>query len=163
YAIPLPNGNYIVKTLHYELWFGKYGPKAGPGKRVFDIAIEGKTVKKNFDIYKENNNRQTELTFNVQVVDGVLNLDMVASKDRASISAIAIYKSSSKENLHVEESKQVDKRPTQSLFYNTGSSKDAVYQGNSFKGEGAYGTYHNSSTANVNKRASNETLFQTER
>lgn len=163
YAIPLPDGTYTVKTYHYELWFGKYGPKAGPGKRVFDISIEGKTVKKNFDIYKENKNRPTELTFNVQVVDGVLDLELSASKDRASLSAIAIYKSSSKENLHVEEGEKLDMKPKQSLFLNTGSSNSAVYKGNSFPGEGAYGTYHSRSTANFNRTASTEKLFQTER
>src|SRR5690606_27282836 len=91
YAIPVPNGVYTVKTYHNEQYWGKGGPAASKGRRVFDISLEGKLVKGSFDIFVEGNNKETVLTFaNIEVKDGKLNLDMVASRDRASISAISI-------------------------------------------------------------------------
>jgi len=95
YAIPVPNGTYTVKTYHNELWWGLSGRAGGKGRRVFDISIEGKLLKDDFDIYESSNNKQTVLTFqNIEVKDGKLNLDMVASRDRASISGIEIVGSS---------------------------------------------------------------------
>jgi parallel beta-helix repeat protein len=95
YVIPVPNGTYTVQTFHNELWFGSFGPSAARGRRVFDISLEGKKVKDNFDIYVENQNKPTVLTFErVEVKDGVLNLDMVASANNASISGIAILDAS---------------------------------------------------------------------
>ncbi|MFC4874937.1 malectin domain-containing carbohydrate-binding protein [Negadavirga shengliensis] len=95
YAITVPNGTYLIKTYHNELWFGHQGPKAQRGRRVFDIVIEGKTVKKNFDLFVESNNKEIELAFDEIVVkDGLLNLDMMASANRASISGIAIIQKS---------------------------------------------------------------------
>ena len=104
YTILVPNGTYTVKTYHNELWFGKSGPVASTGRRVFNISLEGKLVKGNFDIFVENANKPTVLTFeNIEVKDGKLNLDMIASRDRASISGIAILGSSlSGANLRME-------------------------------------------------------------
>lgn len=91
YSIPVPNGNYLIKTHHNEFYFGKMVSTTGPGRRVFDIFLEGQLVKHNFDIFLESNNEPIELTFfNVQVTDGVLNLDMIASANSASISGISI-------------------------------------------------------------------------
>src|SRR5690606_33262022 len=51
YSIPVPNGTYTVKTYHNELWFGKASgaPSSSKGRRVFNISLEGKVVKANFD------------------------------------------------------------------------------------------------------------------
>ncbi|WP_031427815.1 PKD domain-containing protein [Flavimarina sp. Hel_I_48] len=93
YAIPVPNGTYRVQTYHNELWWGK-GRTGGAGKRVFDILIENDLVKDNFDIFKVSNNNPTRLDFNnIVVTDGVLNIDLPATADRASISGIAIESS----------------------------------------------------------------------
>lgn len=91
YTIPVPNGNYLVKTYHNEFYFGKMVSTTGPGRRVFDIFLEGQLVKGNFDMFVESNNEPIELSFfNVEVTDGVLNLDMIASANTASISGISI-------------------------------------------------------------------------
>ncbi|MFC4871696.1 malectin domain-containing carbohydrate-binding protein [Negadavirga shengliensis] len=91
FSIPIPNGSYVVKTYHNEFYFGKTGPSAEPGRRVFDIVIENQKVKENFDIFLESGNQPIVLTFNnVDVTDGVLNIDMIASANSASISGIAI-------------------------------------------------------------------------
>ncbi|HLW19988.1 MAG TPA: malectin domain-containing carbohydrate-binding protein, partial [Cyclobacteriaceae bacterium] len=88
--IPVPNGTYTVKTYHNELYFGKTGPSAAKGRRVYDISLEGKLVKAKFDLYSVGN-KQTVLTFTkVEVKDGKLNLDLKSSANRASISGIAI-------------------------------------------------------------------------
>lgn len=97
YAIPVENGTYRVHTYHYELWYGKAGPEAGPGKRIFDILIEGQLVKDDFDIFVENNNLPTELVFeNVEVSDGILNLNLSASENNANISGIFLERVSTK-------------------------------------------------------------------
>ncbi|MDN3688895.1 malectin domain-containing carbohydrate-binding protein [Cyclobacterium jeungdonense] len=104
YAIPVPNGTYTVKTYHNELWFGHSGPSSQSGRRVYDILLEGEVVKNKFDLFEETGNNPAELIFNeITVKDGVLNLDLVAFSNRASISGIAITrtKASSGENLRV--------------------------------------------------------------
>src|SRR5690606_29994354 len=91
YSIPLPNGTYTVKTHHNELWFGLKGPSAAAGRRVFDISIEGSLVKDDFDIFVENSNQPTVLTFEkIEVKDGVLNINMSASQNNSAISGITI-------------------------------------------------------------------------
>src|SRR5690606_9343987 len=79
-------------TYHNELWFGKASgaPSGSKGRRIFNISLEGKVVKSNFDLYNEGN-KPTILTFqNVEVRDEVLNLDMLASANNATISGISI-------------------------------------------------------------------------
>jgi len=91
YKIEVPNGTYIVKTYHNELWYGKGGPKSQAGNRVFDIYLEGELVKDNFDLFLENNNQPVELIFEkVEVADGVLNISLQASSNRATISGFSI-------------------------------------------------------------------------
>jgi hypothetical protein len=93
FAIPLDNGFYTVMTYHNETYFGKNGRKESAGQRVFDIRIEGRVVKQGFDMFLENSNRETVLTFrNVEVKDGVLNLDLSATANNAIISGVAILK-----------------------------------------------------------------------
>src|SRR5690606_13118781 len=91
YSIPVPNGKYTVKTYHNELWFGKSGPSSKAGRRVFDISLEGKLVKKSFDIFVASGNKQTVLVFEkVEVKDGILNLDLAASENNATISGVSV-------------------------------------------------------------------------
>lgn len=91
YAIPIPNGEYTVLTFHNELYFGKQVSTTGPGRRVFDIFIEGELKKDNLDLFVESNNNPLRLSFsNIKVNDGMLNIDLVSSRNNATISAIAI-------------------------------------------------------------------------
>jgi parallel beta-helix repeat protein len=92
-SIPVPNGKRVtLKTYHNEPWFGvNDGQPAGPGKRVFDIFINGVLVFDNFDIYVYNNNQNTILTFeNIEVTDGIIELYMVASVNNANLSALEV-------------------------------------------------------------------------
>src|SRR5690606_11215386 len=47
YAIPVANGTYTVQTYHVKPYYGYAGRGEKAGQRVFDIALEGKVVKKN--------------------------------------------------------------------------------------------------------------------
>ncbi|WP_242067704.1 malectin domain-containing carbohydrate-binding protein [Cyclobacterium marinum] len=91
FEIPVGNGSYTVVTYHNELYYGQNGRSQKAGQRVFDIVMEGELVKDNLDLFLENSNQETTLSFDkIQVVDGYLNLDLKASVNNASISAIAI-------------------------------------------------------------------------
>ena len=93
YAIPVPNGTYTVQTYHVETYFGRGTVPQKAGQRVFDISLEGKVVKDDFDLFVHNGNKEAVLTFpNVEVKDGILNLDMAASANNVTVSGIAILK-----------------------------------------------------------------------
>ncbi|MBR9776831.1 MAG: PKD domain-containing protein [Cytophagales bacterium] len=92
YQIEVPNGVYTVTTFHTETWFGM--PNGGPnepGRRVYDIILEDDLVKPSFDLYVENGNQPIALVFeDIQVTDGVLDLNLVAKVNNASIAGISI-------------------------------------------------------------------------
>ncbi|MBD3626490.1 malectin domain-containing carbohydrate-binding protein [Cyclobacterium sp.] len=157
YSIPVENGVYTVKTYHNELYFGKVGPAQKAGNRVFDLFIENKLVKDDFDLFVENNNQETILSFEkIHVNDGVLNLDMVASNNRATISAIEIFKETS-EVQAVEVTDHV-------FLLNTGGKTDETLSGDIFLAEENNTPYYNSPSYRFeNNLASQERIFQTER
>ncbi len=102
YNIPIPNGDYTVKLFFNEPWFGVHVP-GGAGKRVFDINIEGVLVKEDFDIFIENNNQNTILTFDdINVSDGNLQILLNNSNNKANISGIEILPYSSVTTKNVE-------------------------------------------------------------
>ncbi len=80
YEIPLTNGEYSI-TLHFaEIYWGATGGgPLGTAQRIFDVVIEGNTVLDDFDINAVAG-PQTAITrtFNINVVDGVLNMDFDA-------------------------------------------------------------------------------------
>ncbi|EPR68182.1 malectin domain-containing carbohydrate-binding protein [Cyclobacterium qasimii] len=91
YGISVDNGTYRVRTFHNELWFGNGGPAGQPGQRVFDILIEGVTVRDDFDLFVESNYEPTELVFeDIVITDGEINLGFVASANNASVSGIIL-------------------------------------------------------------------------
>ncbi|WP_163378144.1 malectin domain-containing carbohydrate-binding protein [Cyclobacterium sp. SYSU L10401] len=157
YSIPVENGVYTLKTYHNELHYGNGGPAEKAGNRVFDIFIEDKLVKDDFDIFVESNNKQTILSFEkIEVKDGVLNLDMVASANQASISGLAIFKESGQVQENVG---------TDHVFYlNTGGKSDETISGDVFIAEENNKSYYTSTSSRFeNSQASQEKLFQTER
>ena len=163
YSIPVPNGTYTVKTYHNELWFGKSGPAAAAGRRVFDISLEGKTVKDNFDIFAASSNRQTVLTFeNIEVRDGRLDLDLAASSNRATISGIAILGGSAPAGTDGPK-EPVSPTVSHELYLNTGSAASIRMDGKEFTGDRDFKSYYNTSHENTNTAASSEPLYQTER
>lgn len=91
YQIPVPNGAYTVNLHFAEIYWRVAVLQGGAGSRVFNVALEGKNVLSNFDIYKKVG-RTTALveSFVVEVTDGVLNINATSLVDRAKISAIEV-------------------------------------------------------------------------
>lgn len=164
YSFPVPNGTYTVRTFHNELWFGKGGNSQQAGDRVYDILIEGVTVKDKFDLFVENKNNPTILTFeNIEVNDGVLNLDLTALENNASISGIAI-------DSHSDLTPDVPSLivPTvpvdglESIHFNAGSDETVTVDNNQFVGDNQF-EYFSPSNINTNTSTTSEQLYQTER
>ncbi|WP_209329555.1 malectin domain-containing carbohydrate-binding protein [Lunatimonas salinarum] len=159
YDIPVPNGAYTVVTYHNELWFGLAGPSAAPGRRIFNIALEGQSVKENIDLFVENANRPTAFTFkNIQVEDGVLTLSLLGVRENATISGLAI----------IPEGATTDITPIQPIsvnpiFINVGSFSGTAYQGIDFQGDDNLEYFDLRSRTTLNNDASGIELFRSER
>jgi hypothetical protein len=157
FMIPVENGTYTVKTYHNELYFGKGGAAAEEGKRVFDILVEEKVVKDNFDLFVYSNNESTILTFEgIQISDGVLNIELIASVNNATISGISI----------IQESKDVVQDPGSDHLYflNTGGMTDEILYGVTYLAEATSESYYSDGAGRFeNNNIDVEALFQTER
>ncbi|MGI9254995.1 MAG: malectin domain-containing carbohydrate-binding protein, partial [Thermomicrobiales bacterium] len=79
--------------LHFaETWYGAGGGvKGGAGSRVFDVDAEGEAALQDFDIYAEVG-ADTALvkSFDVDVDDGMLEIEFRGLVDRPVVSAIEI-------------------------------------------------------------------------
>ncbi|HSH20414.1 MAG TPA: malectin domain-containing carbohydrate-binding protein, partial [Draconibacterium sp.] len=83
--IPVDNGTYRITLMFAEIYWDE------PGKRVFDVSIEGEEVIRNLDIYTEvGKNAAFDKTFEVIVTDGEMNIGFSASVNNAKISALKI-------------------------------------------------------------------------
>lgn len=92
YEFPVPDGEYLIELYFSEPWYGTGGGLDCSGWRLFDVAVNGKTVIKNLDIWKEvGHDAALKKTLKAKVTGGVLRIDFpkVAS-GQAIISAIAI-------------------------------------------------------------------------
>lgn len=92
YSIPLENGDYTLDLHFAEIWFGATGSgPGGSGRRVFDVVIEGQKKLINFDINDEVGTMTALIkTFEIEVLDGELNLDFSASINQPKLSALEI-------------------------------------------------------------------------
>ncbi|OUL34331.1 malectin domain-containing carbohydrate-binding protein [Nostoc sp. 106C] len=92
YQIPVANGNYTVNLHFSENYWTDFN------KRVFDVSLEGEKAFSNVDIFElsknaffTGNNSALVLSVPTQnVSDGVLNINLDASVDNATISGIEI-------------------------------------------------------------------------
>jgi hypothetical protein len=95
YAIPLSNGSYTVKLYFAEIFWGVDNPKmleGGVGSRVFNISIEEIQIFTAYDIFKDLGAAAASTRmYDIEVVDGVLNILFEATADRPKISAIEIF------------------------------------------------------------------------
>ncbi len=92
YFFPVTNGEYLVELYFIEPWLGRGGGMDCTGWRTFDIAVNGKTVIRNLDIWKEVGlNKVFRTSFKIKVTSGklIIHFPHVAS-GQAVISAIAI-------------------------------------------------------------------------
>ncbi len=92
YHFPLPDGEYLVELYFIEPWLGTGGGMDATGMRLFDVAINGKTVLKNVDIWKEvGHDVALKKVIKTIVKGGRLDISFPQVKSgQAVISAIAI-------------------------------------------------------------------------
>jgi hypothetical protein len=87
YNVPLPNGSYTVTLRFAEIYWST------PGRRVFNVSINGQQVLTNFDILAQPDaaaNTAVDRTFQVTVNTGVVNIVFTTVADNAKVSAIEI-------------------------------------------------------------------------
>ncbi|MGE5457489.1 MAG: family 16 glycosylhydrolase [Methanococcaceae archaeon] len=86
YKVRVPDGVYNVKLMLAENYFSQ------AGQRIFDVWVEGKSVAKNLDIFKEagKNNAYDLSISNVSVTDGILEVNMSPQVDYAILNGITI-------------------------------------------------------------------------
>jgi hypothetical protein len=92
YYFPVPDGEYLIELYFTEPWFGTGGGIDCTGWRLFDVAINDKTVLKNLDIWKEaGHDGALKKTVKAKITGGqlVISFPHVAS-GQAVISAIAV-------------------------------------------------------------------------
>ncbi|HEX6432383.1 MAG TPA: malectin domain-containing carbohydrate-binding protein, partial [Niastella sp.] len=92
YEFPVPDGDYKVELYFTEPWWGIGGGMNCKGWRVFDVAINNKTVIKDLDIWSEVGvARALKQVVDVHVTGGQLTISFPnTSAGQAVISAIAI-------------------------------------------------------------------------
>ncbi|MFT3844231.1 MAG: malectin domain-containing carbohydrate-binding protein [Lacibacter sp.] len=92
YELPLPDGDYLVELYFIEPWLGVGGGINAKGMRLFDVAINGKTVLNDLDIWNEvGANTALKKTVKANVKGGKLIISSPESKSgQAVVSAIAV-------------------------------------------------------------------------
>lgn len=92
YEFPLPDGEYLVELYFVEPWLGVGTTSNSKGMRLFDVAINNKTVLHNMDIWAEaGTNTALKKSFKTKITGGklVVSFPNVAT-GQALIAAIAI-------------------------------------------------------------------------
>ncbi|GLR19451.1 hypothetical protein GCM10007940_40670 [Portibacter lacus] len=98
YDFNVPNGSYIVDLYIAEIYQGvlNAASNAVPGKRIFDVEVEGTTVLDDLDLLNPEQGGVLSPTtglvksFVVNVSDGFLTIETTKSVDNAKLSAICI-------------------------------------------------------------------------
>jgi len=90
--MPVQDGDYRVELYLTEPWYGRGGGMDCAGWRLFDIALNGRTVAKDVDIWKESGySGALKKVFYVHVVGGKLTISFPrVAAGQAVISAIAV-------------------------------------------------------------------------
>jgi Malectin domain len=85
YALPVPNGQYLVTLKFAEVFFTQ------PGQRLFNVTMEGAEVLRELDLVAEAGPRTAyDVTLPVRVTDGVLDLGFHSVIGGAKVNAILI-------------------------------------------------------------------------
>ena len=92
YEFDVPDGEYLVELYFIEPWLGIGGGMKASGMRLFDVAINGKTVLNDLDIWTETgSNEALKKVVKAKSVNGKIIISFPESKAGQSvISAIAI-------------------------------------------------------------------------
>ncbi len=100
YEFPVADGEYLVELYFIEPWLGIGGGMKASGMRLFDVAINGKTVLNDLDIWSESGtNTALKKIVNTKVSGGKMIISFPESKaGEAVIAAIAIANKKSGQN-----------------------------------------------------------------
>ncbi|HSC55031.1 MAG TPA: malectin domain-containing carbohydrate-binding protein [Phnomibacter sp.] len=92
YMLPLPDGEYLVELYFMEPWLGIGGGIDAKAMRMFDVAINGATVLKDVDIWREaGTNAALKKTVKAKITGGKMVISFPWSKvGEAIIAAIAV-------------------------------------------------------------------------
>lgn len=92
FEFPVPDGEYLVELYFTEPWYGTGGGMDASGWRIFDVAVNGKTLVDDLDIWKEvGHDHALKKTVKAKVKGGKLEISFSEVKaGQAIISAIAI-------------------------------------------------------------------------
>ena len=92
YELPVPDGDYLVELYFIEPWLGIGGGMNAKGMRLFDVAVNDKTVIDDLDIWSEvGTNTALKKTVKATIKGGKLIISFPKSKSgQAVISAIAV-------------------------------------------------------------------------
>ncbi|PSK80470.1 Calx-beta domain-containing protein [Limimaricola soesokkakensis] len=99
YDIEVPNGTYLIDFIFAEIFFGggTFPGGGGTGSRVFDINVEGQEAFANIDIHAEagGNGKQLVRTYEVEVTDGMLNIEFPAADvNQGKLSGLVVWSTS---------------------------------------------------------------------
>jgi len=93
YAIPIDGNGPVQVRLYFAepYWGSPEGPDGGAGQRVFSVSAEGEVVLEDLDVYDEAG-ALTALVkqFEVDVEDGELNLNFVATDGEPIVAGIEV-------------------------------------------------------------------------
>lgn len=91
YRFPVPDGDYQIELYFTEPWYGLNNMNA-KGWRMFDVAVNGKTVIKDLDIWAAAGyNTALKKTVTVHIINGQLSISFPhVESGEAMVSAIAI-------------------------------------------------------------------------
>lgn len=88
FEIPVGSGTYLVELNFAEI----FAPAARVGGRVFDVILEGKTVRAGLDVYRETGFESAlVLSEVVPVQDDVLSIELVGLQGDPKISAFSVW------------------------------------------------------------------------
>lgn len=91
YSIPVETGEYEVELHFAEIYWGVFSPQGQePGRRVFDVKIEGAVALQDFTLARPLD--PVIKSFTKRVEDGFLTIEFTTKVDNASISAIKVMR-----------------------------------------------------------------------
>ena len=93
YSIDVANGTYLVDLLFAEIYHGFVNTADPDDKRQFDVFIEGVQVEDDYDIIDDAGAAGTLVTktYQVEVTDGSLDIELLAQVDQAKLSGLAVW------------------------------------------------------------------------
>jgi hypothetical protein len=92
YQFPLPDGEYLLELYFIEPWIKDVGDNLSNLLRVFDVAVNGRVVLNDVDVYNEAGaNTALKKTVKVKIKGGKMIIDFPETKaGQALISAVAV-------------------------------------------------------------------------